>query len=167
MSVIRIVELPAVEAAWLRARTWWDGLSPRERILVGTLGTLLAVAILVYGVIRPLQAARATALADIRTYETLNARIRAAGTLGPQSTPTQRTGAPQDILQQSAAGFGLVIQVEATPGGVRAIVPEGNYEAVVNWMADVARTSSLTATRVDMQRRDAPGRVFATVEYRG
>ena len=167
MRVIRIIELPAVEAAWLRARTWWDGLSPRERVLVGTLGALLAIAILVFGVVKPLQAARAAALADIRTYETLNARIRAAGTLGPSTLPAQRTGAPEDILNQSAAAFGLVIQVEAVPGGVRATVPEGNYEAVVNWMADIARTSSLTATRVDLQRRDVPGRVFASVEYRG
>lgn len=166
MRVIRIVELPAVEAAWLRARNWWDGLSPRERILVGTLGVLLAIAVLVYGVIRPLQAARAEALADIRTYETLNARIRAAGTLGPSTLPPQRSGAPQDILTQSAAAFGLVIQVETVPGGVRATVADAPYDAVVNWMADVARTSSLAATRVDLQRRDAPGRVFASVEYR-
>lgn len=167
MKFVRITDYPAVEAGWLRSRTWWEGLSSRERVLVGTLGTLLGLAILVYGVIRPLQSARAEAMADIRTYETLNARIRAAGTLGPRSGAPPRTGPAQDIVTQSAAGFGLVVQVEAVPGGVLATVAEGNYDTVLNWMADVARTSALTATRVDIQRREAPGKVFASVEYRG
>lgn len=166
MRMIRIVELPAVDAALLRVATWWDGLSARERILVGTLGALLAAAVLVYGVIRPLQAMRAAALADIRTYETLNARIRAADGLGPRSGPPPRTGTAADIVTQSAGTFGLQVQVEAVPGGVRATVPEASYDSVMNWMADVARTSSLTAARVDLQRRPAPGRVFASVEYR-
>lgn len=166
MKVTRIVELPAFEAAWLRARTWWDGLSSREKVLVGTLGVLLALAILVYGVVKPLQAARADAMADIRTYETLNARIRAAGTLGPPAGPPPRTGAPVDMLTQSAAGFGITPQVEATPAGVRATVADGDYAAVVNWMADVARTTPLTATRVDLRRLGTAGRVWAQVEYR-
>ncbi|SOB86574.1 general secretion pathway protein M [Sphingomonas guangdongensis] len=166
MRVTRIVDLPAIDAAWLRARTWWDGLSPRERVLVGTLGALLAVAVLVWGIIKPLQAARADALADIRTYETLNARIRAAGTLGAPAGPPPRTGAPADMLRQSAGGFGLQPQVEAVPTGVRATIPDGDYAAVVNWMADVARTTPLAATRIDLRRTGVTGRVFAQVEYR-
>lgn len=166
MRVIRIIELPAFEAALLRLRTWWDGLTPRERVLVGTLGTLLALAVLIYGVIKPLQASRAASIADIRTYETLNARINAADTLGAPAGPAPRTGPPTEILAQSAAGLGLQVQVEATSGGVRAVVADAPYDAVVNWMADVARTSSLVATRVDLQKRPSPGRVSAQVEYR-
>ena len=104
MRVIRIIELPALDAALLRLSDWWHGLTRREQLLVGTLGVLLAVAILVYGVIKPLQASRAQSLADIRTYETLNARINAAGTLGAPAGPPPRTGAPADILTQSAQG---------------------------------------------------------------
>jgi general secretion pathway protein M len=150
----------------VRTVTWWDGLTPRERILVGTLGALLAVAILVFAIVKPLQASRAQSIADIRTYETLNARITAAAALGPPAGPPPRTGAPGDILTQSAQAFGLQPQVEATPTGVRATVADASYDSVVNWMADVARTSSLVATRVDVHKRPAPGRVFAQVEYR-
>ena len=50
-----------------RLRDSWAGLSPRERVAVGVLGALLAVALLVYGVVTPLQAARAQALSDIRS----------------------------------------------------------------------------------------------------
>lgn len=150
----------------VRTIDWWGGLTQRERILVGTLGTILLLAVLIYGIIKPLQASRAASIADIRTYETLNARINAAPGLGAPAGPPPRTGSPGEILTQSAQGFGLQVQVEATPNGVRATVPDAAYDSVVNWMADVARTSSLTATRVDLQKRGPPGRVFAQVEYR-
>ena len=166
MRVLRIIERPGVDAALSRLKGWWDGLSPRERVLVGTLGTLVALAVLVYGVIKPLQAIRADAYADIRTYQTLDARIRAAGTLGP-SGPPPRSGAPVDIVNQSAAAASLAIQAEAVPGGVRVTIAEARYDAVLNWMADIARTSGLAATRVELLRRPTPGLVSATVEYRG
>ncbi len=150
----------------VRTVDWWSGLTSRERVLVGTLGTLLMLAVLVFGIIKPLQASRAQSLADIRTYETLNARINAADSLGAPAGPPPRTGAPLDVLTQSAQAFGLQVQVEATPTGLRATVADAPYDAVVNWMADLARTSSLTATRVDLQKRPVPGRVFAQVEYR-
>lgn len=149
----------------VRVTDWWGGLTPRERILVGTLGALLALAILIFGVIKPMQASRAASLADIRTYETLNARINAADALGPPAGPPPRTGAPADMVMQSAQGFGLQVQVEATPTGMRATVPDASYDAAINWMADVARTTGLVATRVDLQKRGV-GRVFAQVEYR-
>ncbi len=165
MKIVHIIEHPQVE----RLRVWWHDLTPRERVLVGTLGTLIVLAILVYGVVKPLQASRAQSFADIRTYETLIARVNAAPALGAQSAgPQPRTGTPSDILTQSAATYGLQVQLEATPtGGIRATVADAPYDAVVNWMADVARTSTLAATRVDLQKRPTPGRVFAQIEYRG
>lgn len=164
MRIIRIVEHPTVE----RVRVWWLGLTPRERVLLGVLGTLLMLAILIYGVVKPLQASRAESLADIRTYETLMARVNAAPALGPQATgPQPRTGSPAEILAQSAATYGVQMQAEATPAGIRVTVADAPYDAVVNWMADIARTSTLAATRVDIQKRPTPGRVFAQIEYRG
>ncbi|MES2338855.1 MAG: type II secretion system protein M [Pseudomonadota bacterium] len=167
MRIVRIIELPAIDAALLRLNDWWSGLTARERIMVGSLGALLATLVLVFGIVRPLQASRAESLADIRTYETLSARVRAAGSLGPPAGPPPRTGAPADIVTQSAQGFGLTPQVEAMPGGIRVTIPEASYDSVLNWMADVARTSGLVATKVDLQKRGPPGRVFAQVEYRG
>jgi len=163
MRIVRIVEHPIVE----RVRVWWTGLTPRERVLVGTLGVLLTLAILVYGIVRPLQASRADSMASIRTYETLLARVGAAPALGATAGPPPRTGSPADILTQSAATLGIQAAIEATPTGVRATVADAPYDAVVNWMADVARTSALSATRVDIRRGTGPGRVSAQIEYRG
>jgi general secretion pathway protein M len=163
MSVIRILRLSAIEAWLLRAELWWSGLTRRERWLVGTLGGLLAALILIFGIIKPLQAARAEALADIRTYETLTARVRAAGVLVPASArPAMRAEPPLEAVQGIAREAGLTANV--TPD-LTATVAEAPYEAVVGWIANVERTTPLRARRVELRRGGGPGRVLATVVF--
>ncbi|MES2988794.1 MAG: type II secretion system protein M [Pseudomonadota bacterium] len=165
MKII-LTRMPALEAALLRFDNWWGGLSRRERILVGSISALLAAVLLIYGVIKPLQSARADALADIRTYETLNARILAAGTLTGRPAP-RRQGAPLQVVTTSAAAIGLIATPEATAGGVRVTVTDANYDNLMAWLADLVATSDLRATRVSIQRGTAPGRVSAVVDFGG
>jgi general secretion pathway protein M len=160
---IVITRLPALDAALIRFDNWWSGLSRREQILVAGLGTLLALTVLVYGVVKPLQAARAEALADIRTYETLSARIRAAGTLTTARTP-RRQGPPPQVATSSAAGFGLAVTPEAIPGGVRVTIADASYDTLVAWLADLGTSSDLRVRRIAIQRRPSPGRVSASVD---
>lgn len=158
--------LPTLDAALIRFEGWWGGLSRRERVMFGVLAALLAGVVLVYGVVKPLQSARAEALADIRTYETLTARIRAAGTLGASSAAPRRQGAPAQVVSSSATSFGLVAAPEAIPGGgVRATVADGTYDSLMAWLADLAATSDLRVRRVSIERRPAPGRISAVVDF--
>ena len=154
---------PRLDAAIARFEGWWATLSQRERVLLTVLGLLLAGAGLIYGVVKPLQAARAEARADIRTYETLSARIRAAGTLQPQAP--RRTGSPVEVVQASAQAQSLSVTVEPLATGVRATVSEGEYDRVVNWMADVSRSSALGVTSARIVRRTEPGMVGAEVSF--
>jgi general secretion pathway protein M len=164
MKVIRIIRTPALESAIARFDGWWSGRTRNERVLLSILGVLLGAIILVYGVILPLQNARAKAFADIRTYETLNARIRAAGSLGPQIA--QRTGPPLQVVQSSASGFGITPQAEALPdGSVRATIADASYDSIVSWIADLGASSQLKVRRVTLTRGGAPGRVSAVVEF--
>lgn len=163
MSIVRIIERPAIDAQLARLTHWWNGLSARERVLVGTLGVILALVVLVYGVVKPLQAARADAIADIRTYETLNARLRAAGPRVQAQMPT-RTGTPAEIVTQSAASVGVAVQATPTASGVDATVADATYDAVMQWIADVGRTSRLAARSVRITRA-APGRVSAQASF--
>lgn len=166
MSVVRIIRMPAIEARLLRAQLWWAGLSPRERWLVGTLGGLLAALVLVFGIVKPLQAARAQALADIRTYETLTARVRAAGVLVPASQrPQLRAEAPQPALEAAAREAGLAAMIVPDGTALSATVAEASYEAVVGWIANVERTTALRTRRVDLRKGTAPGRVTANVVF--
>lgn len=163
---MKIERSPTIDAALLRFQLWWSGLSPRERVMVGTLGAILAALILVFGIVKPLQGARADAIADIRSHETLAARVRAAGTLvAPGTQPRLSDGPPVEAAQAAASAAGL--DVALTPGGAGASgqIAEARYEAVVGWIAVVERTTVLRARRVEMTKGRAPGRVSASVEF--
>lgn len=159
-----LARMPALDAALIRFDGWWSGRSRREQMMLGVLAALLAGVVLVYGVVKPLQAARASALQDIRTYETLTARIRAAGTLSA-GQPQRRQGSPNDVILASAPGFGLNPTVAPLPGGARATIADGSYDSLLAWLADLSATSGLRIKRVDIQRTAAPSRVSATVDF--
>lgn len=163
MRVI-LTRMPALEAALIRFDSWWGTLSRRERVLVSVMATLLAAVVLIYGVIKPIQSARAAAIADILTYETLNARILAAGTLTRTPMP-RRQGAPLQIVTDSAAAMGLSVVPEATATGVRATIADASYDTLMAWLADLAATSDLRAGRVAIQRGKSAGRVSAVIEF--
>lgn len=156
-------QLPTLDAGLSRGGQWWQARSSRERGMLAVLIVLLVGLLFVYGVVKPIQGARAAALADIRTYETLKARIRAAGTL-TTARPQRRTGAPADIVTQSAGGFGVALTTAPIDRGVRASVADASYDSLVNWLADVTTTSDLRVRSVTVQGLGAPGRVSATVE---
>lgn len=159
-----LARMPTLDAALIRFDGWWSNLSRRERLMLGVLATLLAAVVLVFGVVKPLQSARASALQDIRTYETLTARIRAAGTLSANQ-PQRRQGTPADVITGSAPSFGLTATVGPLPDGNRATIADGTYDSVLAWLADLSATSSLRIRRVDIQRRAEPGRVSAIVDF--
>lgn len=155
---------PRIEAALARFDNWWQGLTTRERVMIGTLATLLAVVVLVYGVVKPVQAARAQARADIRQAETLMARIRAAGRL-EASPAAQASGPPQAIVTAAAATAGLQPTVTQGAGGLTAVLTDAPYPAIVTWLNDVSRTSTVGVRRVAIQRGATSGRVSATIEF--
>jgi general secretion pathway protein M len=164
MRLIRIVRTPAVESAIARFDAWWNARSQRERVMLSVLAAILAVLTLVFGIIGPLQNARAHAIADIRTYETINARLRAAGPLGPRTGPA-RTGSPSIVISESAASFGLSPRVESAAGGFNAILTDVPYESVVSWLGDLGATARLRVRRVSLQRGGAAGHVNAIVGF--
>lgn len=158
--------MPAFEAAAARIGAWWGGLSRREQWMVGMLGVVLGMVVLFYGVLRPIHAAREQAWDDIRTYETLNARIRAAGGLvRPGGQAQQRSGTPAVIVAQSASSRGIAVQVAPMDGGVRGTVSDAPYDVVLGWIADVGTTSTLRPARVSITRGTAQGHVAAVVEF--
>jgi general secretion pathway protein M len=164
MRVIRIIRAPAVEAAIVRFDAWWGERSPRERVMLTGLALFLAATVLVFGIIGPLQNARARALADIRTYETLNARLRAAGPLAARARPA-RTGQPSQVISESAASFGLSPRVDKATDGFTATLTDAPYESVIAWLGDMGATSRLRIRRVTLQRASAAGHVSATIGF--
>ncbi len=155
---------PTLAPAWAKAAAWWQMRSSREQWLVGILGGLLALWLLAVLMILPIQRARAAALADIRTYESLTARIRSAGSLGAPSA--QASGPPTAILSTTGSQFGIVPVVNEDASGLRVIVADAPYDAVMRWIAAVEQSSPLRVTKMRLVRRPTSGFVSAELMVR-
>jgi general secretion pathway protein M len=143
---------------------FWSGLSARERALIGVAAALALLIFTMMLIVRPLQSARAQALADIRTYETLNARIRAAG---PGFTgASRREGAPAAVIAASAAEFGLAARPIAGGGMVRVVLTDAPFESLVRWVAEVERSTDLRVRSISIEQNGAPGRVSAAMSFK-
>ncbi len=157
---------PAVERARSRAGEWWAKRSPSEQRLLIALGCVLALAILVAGVYRPLADARAQATADIRTYSALTQQLRTAGS-DLARLRARQNGDPQAILTGSAPGYGLTLGAVRVEGAlVRATLANQDFSRLTQWMAQVETISGLRLAEVRVTRAATPGLVNAEVAFR-
>lgn len=157
---------PTVQPAWQKAVAWWQGRSVREQWLLGVVGAALAVWLLAVTVILPIQRARATALADIRTYESLSARIRSAGTLAASSAPPQAGGPPVAMLSTTATQFGIVPVVNSDAEGLRVTVGDAPFDALIRWIAAVEQSTPLRVEKMRLTRKPANGVISAELTVR-
>ena len=163
MSRIRIIRTSGLEASLSRLDGWWSALSRRERVLVGTLGAIIAALFVAFVVIKPIQGARAEAKSEIRTYETLLARMRAAGTLSVRP-PSAPTGTPAQIIASAATQSGIAVTVADGSGPITASANDVAYDGVVNWLS-AATSGGLSVTNARIVKANDPGRVNVTVEF--
>ncbi len=129
---------------------WWLTRSAREQILLGVLALLAFAALLLMAVVRPLEAARARAAADIRTYDMLAMRLKAAG---PGMATARRKGPPAAIVAEIAAASGLTVQrVEPEGARLRVVFADGPFEGVLHFVADLEQTSPLRVSEAQIER---------------
>jgi general secretion pathway protein M len=140
---------------------WWQARSVREQWLLGILGGVALVALLLVAVVKPLQAARGAALADIRTYQSLATRLRANADAGTAARP-MRTGDTAAILSAAAAAQGLAPQIAADGTATLADAP---YDATLRWISDVEATSALRLDTLALTPA-TPGRIAARARFR-
>lgn len=152
---------PVLASALRRAGDWWNERSERERLLVGGMLATALVALLVVTVIAPLRAMRSDALADIRNASLLEAQLRAGR---PGSAGRIRRGSAQAIVTESAAAAKLAVQsVTAEGGDTRVVLSDAPFEQVLQWVADIERTSRLRVIEANIAHKGAPGLVGASV----
>ena len=149
-----------------RVQAWWLDRAPRERVLLAVLGVVATLALLIVLVVKPLQAARGQAMADIRTYETLSAGLAASG--GRPAAGPVRSGPVAQILTTTAAGFGLTVQrVEPEGDRTRVVMDAVPYDAVLRWLADLESGGGLTLSEVRLDRGGAAGQVNVQLVVQG
>ncbi|ATE63536.1 type II secretion system protein M [Rhizorhabdus dicambivorans] len=156
---------PTAEPARQKLVGWWQARSRREQILLAVMGALIALWLLISLIVLPIQRARAEALADIRTYEALTARLRSAGTIGSQPVTVQG-GPPAQILSTTAATFGIVPVVNGDGSDLSVTVADAPYDSLLRWIAAVEQGSRLRVTALRIERRPTSGFVSASLVVR-
>jgi len=152
---------PTAEPAWQKTAAWWNARSGRAQWLIGITLGLLIVWLLVSAIVLPIQRTRAAALADIRTYESLSARIRNAGGLGDRPAQPEAGGSPTAILSATAAQYGIVPVVNGEAAGLRVTVADAPYDGLIRWIAAVEQSSRLRIMKMRLTRGTASGLVSA------
>lgn len=154
-------------------RAWFDGLAPRERVLVAAAAVIVAFAVVVIGVVRPLAGARAAALAQIEDKQAVLADIeRVAARFGPQA------GAAR---QAQPSGESLVVLVDRTTRSrglapyLKRNEPDGNasirlrfenvpFDELASWLVELQATQGIAVATANADPGDAAGRVTANLQ---
>lgn len=152
---------PAVSAAavWMRQR------SRREQVLIAFFGGFVLLTLFWFAAPRPLLEARSSAMARIATYESIKARVAAAGA-GPVVAPLP-DGPVETALSIQASTFALTPASVARQGGDIVIaINDARYDSVVPWLAALEGGGAVAVTAVKMQSRPVPGMVNVELRVR-
>lgn len=154
----------------------WSGLSPRERVLLGTLVPVVLCGGIYLGLIEPLardvaglEAARAARLEAVERLAALAAEadaLRARGESGATRTPLQ--GSLLATLDESARAAGLGPNIERiVPAGgdaANVVLRAAPQAALLAWLVGLENNSGITVSRGTLDRAEAPGLVNATLD---
>lgn len=123
-----------------RIRSYWLERSPREQVMLGVMGALLAVVILWLGIARPVE----SALHDARERHgeaidrnaAIRVKVKALDNL-PRGQGSAPSGALDQMIGQSAgeAGFTLERVQPQGPGRVDIAIASARPTALFGWIA--------------------------------
>ena len=158
----------------MRIRDWFDGLAPRERLLVGLAGAVLAIAVIVMAGIRPLTVNLKTAAEQVADKRAVLADIEhVAARFGPQAGALAATAQP--------TGESLVVLVDRTTRSrglgpyLKRNEPDGNdsirlrfenvpFDDLIGWLADLQTTQSISVVSANADPGQDAGRVSANLQ---
>lgn len=122
-------------------RTWYFGLSERERWLVGVAGGLTALVLLIFGIILPILAAIAQAETDHDDAVARRGRIEATVAAAMQK-PAKAAVAITDInlvVTQGATekGFDLITSAGGAPGQATFRIDQARAPGLLGWLSEL------------------------------
>lgn len=160
----RAIGLPPFAEGLIRdGRTWWEARALREQVLLLCLATTLVLGAFIGGFVTPLQAVRAEARSDIRLYDSLAVRLRAAGPeLNEQVTRAALTGSVQAIASSTAGELALPIrQIEQQGAVTNVTLSDVDFTRLMRWLDRLDQEAGITVTSARIERQTLPGVVNA------
>jgi len=154
-----------------RVRTWYFGLTERERWLVGLAAGLAALVLLVFGIVLPL--ARAHDAAHVRHAAAVEAssRLLAQLTALEAPAPQGRTmiGPVAQVVASSADSAGLVLQSNQPRGNdaTLIVVPTARPSSALAWIDSLAAQGVVLESLAMTPAADGSVSVNATLRRAG
>lgn len=152
-------------------RAWWNGLSLRERWLIGIMLAIAGVLVLWLGMVRPLE--RGIVNGWIRYGEAVDTNASVRGAIAilrglPERRTEGATGAMDQIVSQSAAEAGLTLDRGDVQGGGRMAIAIGSARsgALLLWLSGL-QARGIGVETISMTPGTTPGTVAVQAVLRG
>jgi general secretion pathway protein M len=152
-------------------RDWFQGLAPRERVLVVAAAILAAVAVVYAGVVEPVYGARARAAESVARHRQLLADIEGvARRFGPQSAQPAASGSADSLVvvvdrstrEASLSAFLKRNQPEGA-AAIRLRFENVPFDQLLEWLAAAQSADGLRATAATFDPSGEPGRVNSNI----
>ena len=154
-----------------KLRAWYGGLQQREQRVVAAGSVVLAILILMFGILMPLQSAvsnsvarNATKREDLAWMQVNAAEVRSAG-----NQATADTGeAPVVLVDRVGREAGLAGALRGTQPngtGVRVQLEAAPFDALVAWLATLDERYGLAIESITLDRAARPGVVNASITF--
>jgi general secretion pathway protein M len=156
-----------------RARTWFAGLSQRERMLVLAAGGLVAIALLYFALVLPLQTMtgrrearveqKSADLAWMRQVAPAVASAAAAG--GAEDVPTGESLVVLVDRTAREAGLGAALRDQSPNGeaGLRLRLESAAFDQLIEWLARLQERHGVAIEAANFDATGAPGLVNASL----
>ncbi|MCA1661152.1 MAG: type II secretion system protein M [Novosphingobium sp.] len=154
-----------------RVRTWYGGLTERERWLVAVAAGLAAAVILVFGIVLPL--GRAHDAAHVRHAAAVEASSRLLAQLAALEAPApQRSvlaGPVAQVVASSADNAGFVLQSNQPRGNdaTLIVIPTARPSGVLAWIDSLAEQGVVLESLAMTPAADGSVSVNATLRRSG
>jgi type II secretory pathway component PulM len=155
----------------MNAREWLDGLVPRERNFAYAAAGVLAVAVLFFAVVMPLQtmsARRAARVeqkgADLGWMQQVAPQVMAAAAAGGGARTDESLVVLVDRTGREA-GLGNSLRDQSPNGehGLRLRLEAAPFDVLVTWLTSLQQQHGVTISAAEITAAEAPGLVNASL----
>jgi general secretion pathway protein M len=152
-----------------RLRAWYAGLHDRERRVIAVGSVTVAVLILVFGVLMPLQGAvsglhrRNEIKREDLAWMQVNRAI-----IGSTTLPVDRGEAPVVLVDRTGREAGLTDALRGTApagNGVRVQLDAAPFDDMIPWLVQLDESYGLAIESITLDRTAKPGLVNASITF--
>jgi general secretion pathway protein M len=147
----------------------YDTLSPREQQLV-KYGGIAAIAILIFGVLLPLESSVAKARSRVSQKQADLVWMRGVAPVLAAQAPSHQGGNGESLLvvvdrsaRESGLGSALAGTEPSGPGGIQVRLEKASFDAMLGWLSRLSQQNGISVDGATIDTSGAPGVVNAAI----